>query len=208
MIAQTKDEVCMKPIAESCIENRRPILTVLRQLLPGRSTLLELGSGTGQHAVYFAPEFPQLQWQTSDRRENLPAIRAWLSDEGASNIQPPLRLDVLQPWPVGPGFDAVFSANTAHIMSWQAVEAMFSGVAAVLNEGGLFILYGPFNYKGRYSTEGNARFDGWLRQRDPLSGIRDVEAMQRCAAANGLRPHRDFAMPANNRMLVWRKADS
>ncbi len=208
MIAQTKDEVCMKPIADSCIENRRPILTVLRQLLPGRSTLLELGSGTGQHAVYFAPEFPQLQWQTSDRRENLSAIHAWLSDEGASNIQPPLLLDVLQPWPVGPGFDAVFSANTAHIMSWQAVEAMFSGVAAVLSDGGLFILYGPFNYKGRYSTEGNARFDGWLRQRDPLSGIRDVEAMQRCAAANGLRPHRDFAMPANNRMLVWRKADS
>lgn len=208
MIAQTKDEVCMKPIADSCIENRRPILTVLRQLLPGRRALLELGSGTGQHAVYFAPEFPDLSWQTSDRAENHPAIHAWLADEGAGMIQPPLELDVLQPWPVSSGFDTVFSANTAHIMSWEAVEAMLSGVAQILDDGGLFILYGPFNYGGRYSTEGNARFDRWLRQRDPLSGIRDVEAMHRCAAANGLHPYRDFAMPANNRMLVWRKVCS
>ncbi len=197
----------MKPIADSCIENQRPILTVLRQLLPGRTTLLEIGSGTGQHAVYFAPQFPALQWQTSDREENHTAIHAWLADEGATNILPPHTLDVLQPWPIeSQSFDAVFSANTAHIMSWQAVEAMFTGVAKILNEDGLFILYGPFNYKGRYSTEGNARFDSWLRQRDPLSGIRDVEAMHQCAAAHGLQPYRDFAMPANNRLLVWRKS--
>lgn len=196
----------MKPVADSCIENRGPILTVLRQLLPGRRTLLEIGSGTGQHAVYFAPAFPALTWQTSDRAENHAAIHAWLAGEGAANIRPPLLLDALQPWPVARhGFDVVFSANTAHIMSWQAVEAMFRGAADVLQGEGLFILYGPFNYRGRYTTEGNARFDGWLRQRDPQSGIRDVEALQQCAAENGLRPFRDFAMPANNRMLVWQR---
>ena len=197
--------MCMKPVADSCIENRRPILTVLRQLLPGRSALLEIGSGTGQHAVYFAPAFPGLQWQTSDRTENHPAIHAWLADEGTANILPPLALDVLQPWPTQACYDAVFSANTAHIMGWQAVEAMFRGVGEVLSEGGLFLLYGPFNYGGRYTTEGNARFDGWLRQRDPQSGIRDAEALHRLATTNGLSPYRDFAMPANNRMLVWRK---
>jgi cyclopropane fatty-acyl-phospholipid synthase-like methyltransferase len=196
----------MKPVADACIENRRPILTVLRQLLAGRRALLEIGSGTGQHAVYFAPEFPDLRWQTSDRSENHAAINAWLADAGAANILPPLPLDVLQPWPVGPRrFDTVFSANTAHIMSWEAVEAMFRGSASVLHPAGIFILYGPVNYRGRHTTEGNARFDGWLRQRDPQSGIRDIEALQQCAAAHGLLPCHNFSMPANNRILVWRK---
>lgn len=195
----------MKPVAESCLENRGPILTVLRQLLRGHTRLLEIGSGTGQHAVYFAPQFPALQWQTSDRQEHHGAIRAWLNEEGSPNILSPLQLDVLQPWPRIASVDTVFSANTAHIMSWAAVEAMFRGVAQVLQPGGLFILYGPFNYRGRYTTEGNARFDQWLRQRDPQSGIRDAEAMHRCAAAEGLHPFRDFAMPANNRMLVWQR---
>ena len=167
---------------------------------------MEIGSGTGQHAVYFSPEFPALRWQTSDRQENHPAIHAWLVEERGANIQPPLNLDVLQPWRLAEQtYDAVFSANTSHIMSWQAVEAMFGGVGRVLQRDGLFILYGPFNYRGRYSTEGNARFDMWLRQRDPDSGIRDVEAVHQCAADNGMRPYRDFAMPANNRMLVWQR---
>jgi cyclopropane fatty-acyl-phospholipid synthase-like methyltransferase len=196
----------VKPVAESCIENRGPILTVLRQLLAGRRALLEIGSGTGQHAVYLAPEFPALQWQTSDRAENHPAIHAWLAAEGAANILPPLLLDALQPWPLASRqFDTLFSANTAHIMSWPAVEAMFAGAGEVLREQGLFILYGPFNYRGRYTTEGNARFDAWLRQRDPASGIRDIEALHQCAAEHGLQPYRDFAMPANNRMVVWIK---
>jgi cyclopropane fatty-acyl-phospholipid synthase-like methyltransferase len=196
----------VKPVADSCIENRGPILTVLRQLLAGRHALLEIGSGTGQHAVYFAPEFPALQWQTSDRAENHSAIHAWLAAEGVANILPPLLLDALQPWPVVPRqFDTVFSANTAHIMSWPAVEAMFSGAGEALCEGGMFILYGPFNYRGRDTTEGNARFDAWLRQRDPASGIRDIEALHQCAAGHGLHPYRDFAMPANNRMVVWIK---
>jgi cyclopropane fatty-acyl-phospholipid synthase-like methyltransferase len=197
----------LKPFAESCEQNKRPILTVLRQLLRGRRHLLEIGSGTGQHAVYFADAFPELHWQSSDRIENHPGIHAWLADEGPANAIAPLELDVtVQPWPLPPqSVDAVFSANTAHIMGWPGVEAMFAGAAEVLVDGGLFILYGPFNYRGRYSTEGNARFDAWLKSRDPQSGIRDFEALVRLGDSLGLRLHRDFAMPANNRMVVWVK---
>jgi len=199
----------LKPFAESCEQNKRPILTVLRQLLRGRQHLLEIGSGTGQHAVYFAAAFPQLQWQTSDRMESHPGIHAWLADEGPANAIAPLELDVtVQPWPMSQqSVDAVFSANTAHIMGWDGVEAMFAGAGSVLVDGGLFILYGPFNYRGRFTTEGNARFDQWLKSRDPQSGIRDIEALIQLGEANGLRLHRDFAMPANNRMLVWLKED-
>ncbi len=196
----------MKPFAESCAENREPILAVLRELLPGRRRLLEIGSGTGQHAVYFAPEFPQLSWQTSDRAENHPGIHAWLADEGAPNILPPLELDVLVgSWPEQP-VDAVFSANTAHIMGWEAVEAMFAGVGRVLAPEGIFALYGPFNYGGQYTAPSNERFDAWLKQRDPASGIRDFEALQALAAAAGLGLLCDYAMPANNRTLVWRRS--
>jgi len=197
----------LKPVAESCEQNKRPILTVLRQLLQGRRHLLEIGSGTGQHAVYFAQAFPGLQWQTSDRTENHPGIHAWLADEGPANAIAPLELDVtVQPWPLpAQSVDAVFSANTAHIMGWDGVVAMFAGAGKVLVDGGLFILYGPFNYRGRFTTEGNARFDQWLKSRDPQSGIRDMEALTRLGEAYGLRLHRDFSMPANNRMVVWVK---
>jgi cyclopropane fatty-acyl-phospholipid synthase-like methyltransferase len=196
----------LKPFAESCVENRQPILTVLRQLLRQQSRLLEIGSGTGQHAVYLAPEFPEIMWQTSDREENHPGIRQWLVDEKIDNALMPLLLDVLQqPWPVeDASMDIVFSANTAHIMGWDGVQAMFAGVGRVLQAGGLFILYGPFRYHGHHTTEGNARFDQWLKSRDPQSGIRDFEALCELAEAEGLRLYRDFAMPANNRILVWR----
>lgn len=197
----------MKPFAESCEQNKRPILTVLRQLLRDRTRLLEIGSGTGQHAVYFAEAFPMLTWQTSDRQENHPGIHAWLAEQGPDNAIAPLNLDVMQhPWPINAAsVDAVFSANTAHIMSWNGVEAMFTGVGEVLHKGGLFILYGPFKYNGSYTTEGNAGFDQWLKARDPHSGIRDFEALQELAQQHGLALYRDFAMPANNRMLVWVK---
>lgn len=197
----------MKLFAESCEQNKRPILTVLRQLLPNRGRLLEIGSGTGQHAIYFAKLLPHLTWQTSDRVESHAGIQAWLADQGPENALPPLVLDVLHsPWPVPPAsVDAVFSANTAHIMGWEEVEAMFSGVREALVDGGLFILYGPFNYRGSFTTAGNAYFDQWLKSRDPRSGIRDFEALDKLAGVNGMNLYRDFAMPANNRMLVWVK---
>ncbi len=195
-----------KPYAESCDQNRLPILEVLRPLFADLSDVLEIGSGTGQHAVFFAAEMPHLNWQTSDRRENHPGIRAWLADSPNPRLQPPIALDVIaDPWPEH-RYDAVFSANTAHIMGHREVQAMLQGVAGVLNPDGLFALYGPFNYGGRYSSESNARFDQWLKERDPRSCIKDVDDLSATAAELGLELAKDYEMPVNNRILLWRKA--
>lgn len=195
-----------KPYAESCDQNREPILEILRLYLPERHTLLEIGSGTGQHAVYFAPEFPHLLWQTSDVTENHAGIRQWIAESCCPNVLDPIALDVNQPdWPE-PGYEAVFSANTAHIMDWGSVEAMFAGIGRVLNPGGVFLLYGPFNYGGKYTSESNARFDHWLKSRDPASGIRNFDDLDRLAQDHGLELVADHAMPANNRTLVWQRS--
>jgi len=193
----------VKPYVASCESNRVPILEVLRVVLAGKSRLLEIGSGTGQHAVYLAPEFPELTWQTSDLAEAHTGIRAWLAEAGLANVLPPLTLDVCKgDWPHR-RYDAVFSANTAHWMSWPEVECLFSGVGRVLEVEGVFCLYGAFNYRGDYTSESNARFDRWLRARDPSSGIRDFEALDELARKAGMRLERDHEMPAHNRMLVW-----
>lgn len=194
-----------RPYSEACEENKAPILGVLRQELADCASVLEIGSGTGQHAVFFAAELGHLEWHTSDMREHHAGIRAWLEAAPRSNLHPPLALDVLHdPWPQR-RFDAVFSANTAHIMSWPAVEAMFRGVGRVLEPGGVFCLYGPFSYAGGHTAESNARFDAWLRARDPASGVRDFEALNALAVASGLRLSADHEMPVNNRILVWRR---
>jgi cyclopropane fatty-acyl-phospholipid synthase-like methyltransferase len=198
--------VVERPFSESCVENRAPIMAVLAPRLSACRSLLEIGSGTGQHAVYFGPELGHLRWQTSDRVENHPGILAWLDAAGLANVLPPLALDVLvDPWPAGP-YDAVFSANTAHIMPMAAVEAMFAVVGQVLAPAGPFLLYGPFSYEGRHTAPSNARFDEWLRARDPAMGVRDVAWLGELAAAAGLVLAEDLEMPVNNRTLVWRKA--
>ena len=194
-----------KPFAEACERNRAPILGVLGEVFAACRQVLEIGSGTGQHAVYFASNLPHLVWQTSELPEHHAGIRAWLAEARLDNAPAPLALDVNDPaWPVK-GVDAVFSANTLHIIGWPAVERMFAGVARVLQPGGVLCIYGPFNYGGRYTAPSNARFDAWLKARDPLSGIRDFESVDALARANGLVLWRDFAMPANNRSLVWRR---
>ncbi len=197
----------MKPYADACDQNRGPILQVLKQELPGRRRLLEIGSGTGQHAVYLARELPDLVWQTSEVPAMHDGILAWLADEDApANVLPPLNLDVCNdPWPAT-RYDAVFSANTVHIISWPQVQCLFSGVGQVLEPGGVFCLYGPFNYNGQFTSDSNARFDEWLKQRDPLSGVRDFEALNELAEQAGLKLKRDYGMPANNRILSWLKA--
>lgn len=195
----------MKPYSESCEQNRVPILEVLKVEIGGCRRLLEIGSGTGQHAVYFAPEFPGLVWQTSDVNVYHDGIQAWLNDCEADNLRAPLSLDVCRdPWPEEQ-FDVVFSANTTHIMSWPEVECMLAGVGRILQPEGRFCLYGPFNYNGQFTSESNARFEQWLKARDPLSGIRDFEQLDRLADQAGLELHQDHAMPANNRLLVWIK---
>lgn len=195
----------MKPFSEACERNKEPILAVLREAFASARDVLEIGSGTGQHAVYFAAHLPHLAWQPSDLPANHPGIRAWIADAKLPNLRPPLALDVHAPdWPVR-SVDAVFSANTAHIMAWDGVVAMFAGVGRVLAPDGTFVLYGPFKYGGEHTSPSNARFDVSLRSRDPSSGIRDFESVDALAREGGLALEHDHPMPANNRTLVWRK---
>ena len=195
-----------KPDAPACARNREPILQVLRTHFANRHDVLEIGSGTGQHAVYFAAAMPWLQWQCSDRPEYLPGIEAWRMEAGLANTPAPLLLDVaLGPWPAR-RFDAVFTANSLHIMGWPEVEAFFAGLANVLAEQATLVVYGPFNYGGEFTSDSNRAFDASLRARDPRMGIRDFEAVDALARGIGLVLVEDVAMPANNRCLAWRRA--
>lgn len=195
-----------KEFSAACERNAEPILAVLRDVLAKRPRVLEIGSGTGQHAVYFGRRLPHVTWQTSDLPANHASILAWQRDECLPNVLPPVALDTAaSAWPAGP-FDAVFSANTCHIMAWPQVEAMFAGAGALLAPGGALCIYGPFNYGGRFTSDSNAQFDASLRARAPHMGIRDIEAVDALASAHGMRLHHDYAMPANNRLLVWLRA--
>ena len=188
----------MKPYSEACERNRGPILAVLKRVLKDARSVLEIGSGTGQHAAYFAAELPQLRWQASDVARHLPGIRQWGVE--------PIELDVDQPWPdIEP--DAVFSANTAHILSWPQVQRMFQGVGAMPSVR-IFALYGPFNYGGRFTSPSNARFDAMLRAADPASGLRNFEDIAALARSCGFSPAEDNPMPANNRLLVFARSDA
>lgn len=194
-----------RPFSQACENNKQPILEQLRRFLPDSGLILEIGTGTGQHAVYFAAALPQLQWQPSDRPEAMEACRPWLAEATTSNILPPLSLDVAAtPWPLQRA-DGVFSANTAHIMAWPEVEEMFAGVARLLPEGGRFCLYGPFNYQGRYTSDSNRNFDSFLKAQHEAMGLRDIADLLALAAKVGLALVDDIAMPANNRFLVWRR---
>lgn len=192
------------PFSEACERNREPILGVLESLLPAEGCVLEIGSCTGQHVVFFAPAFPGLSWQPSDRPEYLPGLKARISLQGTTAILPPLELDVLKTWP-SRRYDAVYSANTAHIMGWPAVEAMFSGVGKVLRAGGIFCLYGPFRNRDGSMSESNKRFDRSLRERDPSMGIRDLVSLEKLAASTQMSFIARNLLPANNQLLVFER---
>lgn len=195
----------MKPFSEACARNREPILGLLREAFAAARRVLEIGSGTGQHAVFFGAALPHLVWQTADLSEAHPGILMWLEDARAANVLPPLALDVNEFDWRPQAYDAVFSANTAHILSWPEVERMLGGVGTVLPEGGVFCLYGPFRKQGRHTSESNARFDAALRARDPRMGLRDIGELSELAECQGLELEREVPMPANNCTLVWRK---
>lgn len=192
------------PFAEACERNKQPILEVLSRVLPADGRILEVGSGTGQHVVFFAPRFPGLIWQPSDRGENLAGISLRLEHEGAENILPPIELDVLEKWPEQE-FAAAFSANTAHIMAWESVCAMFAGLGRQLASGGVFCLYGPFNQGGIFTAPSNAQFDRQLRARVPHMGLRDIEALESLAESHQMNLELQVTMPANNQLLVFRR---
>jgi cyclopropane fatty-acyl-phospholipid synthase-like methyltransferase len=192
-----------KPYSASSERNREPILAVLRRHFADRRHVLEIGSGTGQHAVHFAAALPQLVWQTADRAQYLPGIRAWLAEAALANTPEPLMFDVNDlRWPAGP-FDAVFSANTLHIMGWPEVERLFARLPGIVTDEAKLAIYGPFNYGGRFTSDSNAAFDARLRSEAAHMGIRDFEAVDALAQAAGFTLLEDCAMPANNRCLVW-----
>lgn len=194
-----------KPYSQACENNKQAILEVLGRVFSDAENMLEIGSGTGQHAVSIGAQLAPMVWQTSDRKQNHSGIMQWLDSTNARNLRMPIELDVLESaWP-SEKFSAVFSANTAHIMSWAGVEAMFAGVGQVLAAQGRFALYGPFNYGGEYTGDGNRRFDAHLTERDPLSGIRDFEALDGLAKAQNMRLVEDNQMPADNHLLIWQR---
>jgi SAM-dependent methyltransferase len=195
-----------KPCSPACERNRDVILEVLRPRLSQRQQVLEIGSGTGQHAVHFAAALPHVLWQSSDVAGNLPGIRLWLDEAALPNTPAPFQLDVNQAMPPalsGTKFDAIFTANTLHIMSWGEVRRLFALLPGLLAANGLLLVYGPFNYQGHFTSDSNARFDASLRSTDPQRGIRDFEAVDVLARAAGLTLLEDLAMPANNRCIVW-----
>ncbi len=200
-----------KPFSPSCERNQAAILAVLRKYFFDRRAVLEIGSGTGQHAVHFAAGMPWLGWQCSDHVDALPGIRLWLDDTGLANTPPPLALQAMllpQPGlapPLSSRYDAVFSANTLHIMGWPEVQALFAGLPMAMTDDAMLTVYGPFNEHGNFSSDSNREFDASLKARDPRSGIRDIEAVHALAEGIGLWRVADIAMPANNRMLVWRR---
>jgi cyclopropane fatty-acyl-phospholipid synthase-like methyltransferase len=193
-----------KPHAPATDRNREPILAVLRERFAERLAVLEIGSGSGQHAVYFAAALPWLRWQASDVAANLPGIQLWLDEAGLPNTPPPIEVDMRKPWPEL-NFDAVFSANTLHIMGWPQVQQLFAGLGRRMPAGGLLTVYGPFNYGGLFTSDSNARFDASLRAGDPASGLRHFEDVNALANDAGLVLLEDRAMPANNRCISWRR---
>lgn len=185
--------------------NRQPILDVLGDYLEAGQQVLEVGSGTGQHAVFFGHAFPAVRWQPTDTSEYLPGLQARINSEAPPNVAPALLLDVRMPeWPVS-ACDILFSANTLHFMSTDCVEHFFRGAGEVLVANACLIVYGPFNYGGTFTSASNAAFDQRLKSDDPLRGIRDFEWVDALARARGLALLRDVTMPANNRMLIWRR---
>lgn len=196
-----------QPYSAAAERNREPILAVLQQRFAARRHVLEIGSGTGQHAAYFAQALPHLTWQSSDVAGNLPGIRMWLDEAKLGNTPAPLALDVNGAWPVG-HYDAIYTANTLHIMSWPEVERCFAHLPALMTPDALLVVYGPFNYDGKFTSDSNARFDSMLRDDDPQRGIRDFEAVDALALAAGLVLVEDQAMPANNRCITWQYASA
>jgi cyclopropane fatty-acyl-phospholipid synthase-like methyltransferase len=194
-----------KQFSPACERNSAPILDVISPLLKNTASLLEIGSGTGQHAMYFGRALPHIRWQCSDRTMYHESIILWLAEANLSNVQAPIELEVGKSvWPEC-HFDAVFTANTCHIMAWEEVVMMFEGVTKILNPHGIVLIYGPFNYAGQFTSASNQNFDTSLKAQAPHMGIRDFEAIAKLADENGLCVSDDIAMPANNRLLLLKK---
>jgi cyclopropane fatty-acyl-phospholipid synthase-like methyltransferase len=193
------------PFSEACERNKDAILETISPFLQEASSVLEIGSGTAQHAVYFARNTPHLSWQTSDQAQYIEGISAQLQNAEVANVMAPLQLDVRQTvWCESQQkFDLIYSANTLHIMSWDEVACFFTGLAAVSQPEAYLIFYGPFKYQGEFTSESNRQFDQILRARGVGSAIRDFEEVNQLAQDAGLSLVLDQAMPANNQCIIW-----
>lgn len=201
---ERRGPIVVIPHSDACERNKGPILEVLRGAFAGCTHVLEVGSGTGQHAVRFALAMPWLVWQPTEMAEAMPGLRKRIFNEGPKNLRAPVELDVTRPpWDLR-RVDGVFTANTLHIMNWTQVQAFFAGLPAVVKPGAVLAVYGPFRYRGEYTSPSNASFDEMLRARDPASGIRDFEAVDELARAAGFALLADHRMPAHNQTLVWK----
>lgn len=193
-----------KPFSQACENNRQPILDVLNRVLADRKCLLEIGSGTGQHAAYFAPKLPHLEWHTSDMPTNHSGIKAWLKEAAVNNLHHPVSLTIgINDWPLG-NFDVVYTANTTHIMQPSEAQLMMQLVSNNLPVDGIFCQYGPYNFDGQYTSESNAAFDQHLNEQG-CGGIRDIDELIRWATSLSLIEK--IPMPANNFMLIWQKTN-
>lgn len=195
-----------KKYAPACERNQAYILDILKQIFPGPGDVLEIGSGTGQHAAYFAAHLPHLQWQPTDLPENLPSIDAYRLEANLPNLREPEVLDLAASAHPRMRPDYIVCINTIHIVSWLLVESLFRLAGRLLEPGGVLYCYGPYRYATRDLEPSNERFDRILRLQDPESGIRLFEDVNRLAGGNGFEHQGDEAMPANNRSLWWRKA--
>ena len=189
--------------SQACENNKSAIVAILKKAFKRTEFVLEIGSGTGQHAVYFAENLPRLVWQPSDLLVNYPNIIYRKENYGSINLRSPIVVDLNQAWQLSTPVDGIFTANTLHIISWALVKKFFSGVAKNLTSGGTLCVYGPFNYQGKYTSQSNAEFDLWLKERDENSAIRDFEAVEHLANLSGLSLIEDNPMPANNRLLTF-----
>lgn len=192
--------------SDACERNKVAILAQLTTLFEDCCSVLELGSYSGQHAFHFAKNIPHLSWQLSDRPLAIEALSHNYAQTNLTNVLAPIALDVskAEHWPKQQ-FDAIYSANTLHIMSAEHVNALFQNLPYVCQPNTLLVVYGPFNYQGKYTSESNREFQHWLQERDPVSGIRDFEWVNELAKAAGFVLEADIKMPANNQLLVWRK---
>lgn len=195
------------PLTGACLRNQQPILEALTLPFADVGNVIEIGSGTGQHAVHCAAGLPHLVWQPTELEESIAAIELWRCYAGLVNVAEPVVLDVLQqPWPeFAQSFDAAFTANTLHFVSWQAAAALFAGLSGLLTELATFAVYGPFNENGQYTSEGNCALDAWLKERDPECGIKDLEAIVTMAKTYGWRLQNVNQLPANNLLLEFKK---
>jgi len=197
-----------KPFSQACENNKQPILNILTKVFSTTKHVLEIGSGTGQHAVFFGQHLPHLNWQTSDLLINHQGINFWLDGTTLANVQRPIVIDLDKNWPIAENnipIDGLYTANTLHIISWPLVIKFFEAIAQNLSSKANVCIYGPFNYQGKFTSESNANFDSWLKGRDRNSGIRDIEAVLLLANSAGLTLMDDHLMPANNRLLVFSK---